>query len=76
MNNIESRLKTLRYDELFAELERATGRTTREIDGLVYKFFTAPYEEWVPVVDHYEGRMGTMSYSTSLCGEWKQNIHG
>lgn len=57
MNEIESRLKTLGFDELLAELERATGRTTRVLDELVYKFFTAPYGEWVPVVDHYVGRM-------------------
>ena len=57
MNEIESRLKTLGFDELLAELERATGRTTREVDKLVYKFFTAPYGEWIAVVDHYAGRM-------------------
>ena len=56
-STLESHLKMLGYDELLAELERATGRTTREIDELVYNFFTAPYGEWVPVVDHYPGRM-------------------
>lgn len=57
MNKIESRLKTLDYDELLMELERATGQTTRKVDELVYKFFTAPYGEWIAVVDHYVGRM-------------------
>ncbi len=55
-NKIESRLKIVSHDELLMELDRATGRTTREVDELVYRFFTAPYGEWIAVVDHYEGR--------------------
>ena len=57
MKEIESRLKTVSHDELLMELDRATGRTTRELDELVYRFFTAPYGEWIAVVDHYDGRM-------------------
>jgi hypothetical protein len=57
MKEIESHLKTLSHDELLTVLDRATGRTTREVDELVYKFFTAPYGEWIAVVDHYDGRV-------------------
>lgn len=57
MNEIESYLKTLSHDELLTVLDRATGRTTRKVDELVYMFFTAPYGEWIAVVDHYDGRM-------------------
>ena len=57
MNEIESHLKTLSHNELLMVLDRATGRTTRVVDELVYKFFTAPYGEWIAVVDHYDGRM-------------------
>ena len=57
MNEIESRFKTLGFDELLMELDRATGRTSRKVDELVYRFFTAPYGEWIAVADHYDGRM-------------------
>lgn len=57
MCKIESRLKTLDDGELLMELERGTGRTSRKVDELIYRFFTAPYGERIAVVDHYDGRV-------------------
>ena len=51
--NFIGHLRSLSDEELRGKEFRATGRSTRRCDELVQKFFTAPFGEWVPVIDHY-----------------------
>jgi hypothetical protein len=51
--NFIGHLRSLSDEELRGSEFRAIGATTRLCDGLVQKFFNAPFGEWVPVIDHY-----------------------